>query len=194
MRNGWWPLALLTVPALAFLWVPVLAAAYADRPPPAHTGGFDEPSCHACHFDAPLDDGKGGVEVTGAPDSYRQGETYEITITVTRPEMVLAGFQVAARFAEGERAGRQAGTWDTVDDRVEIVEASDVEYAHHTPDGTELSGLDRAQWTLEWTAPADTDAPVVFHAVGNAANGDDSEFGDFIYLTELVSRVNGARK
>ena len=38
----------------------------------------------------------------------------------------------------------------------------------------------------EWTAPAG-DAPVIFHAAGNASNGDASPLGDFIYTATASS-------
>src|SRR5690606_8758969 len=46
---------------------------YPDRPPPAHTGGFGEPTCQQCHFDAPLNDPGGALYVEGLPERYTPG-------------------------------------------------------------------------------------------------------------------------
>jgi hypothetical protein len=40
-------------------------------------------------------------------------------------------------------------------------------------------------WRVEWTAPDDAAGAVIFHVAANAANGDKSESGDFIYTTEV---------
>lgn len=176
----WMPLTLVGA-AVAFLWAPVLAVAYSDRPPPAHTGGFGEPTCHACHFDQPLDDPGGTVALEGVPPGYTAEESYRLTLVLTRAEMAGGGFQLAARFAEGARAGQQAGTLRALDERVQVSEEEGILYAHHTRAGTSLNASDAARWTLEWTPPEEGSGVVVFHLVANATNGDDSEFGDFVY-------------
>ncbi len=178
--RGWIPLALGGA-VVAFLWAPVLAVAYADRPPAAHTGGFGEPTCHACHFDQPLDDPAGTLALEGVPSDYTSEESYRLTLLLTRAEMARGGFQLAARFADGERAGQQAGTLRALDERVQVTEEGGILYAHQTRMGTSLDAADTGRWTLEWTPPEKGSGAVVFHLVANAANGDDSEFGDFIY-------------
>jgi len=57
-------------------------------------------------------------------------------------------------------------------------------YAEHTAEGTAPASPGTARWVVEWTAPAAADV-VRFHVAANAANGDASEFGDFIYLREV---------
>lgn len=166
-------------------------SAYVDGPPPAHTGGFGEPTCHACHFDGPIDDPVGGLALEDVPPAYEPGRRYAIRVVLTHPEMGRAGFEMAARFAEGADAGAPAGDLGAPDARVEVtrVEASGVPYAHHTEAGSALtSDNGAAEWTVEWTAPETADARVVFHAAANAANDDISEFGDHIYTAEAISQ------
>lgn len=171
---------------------PEPSALYADRPLPGHTGGFDEPTCRACHFGEPLDAPGGALAFAGVPERYEPGETYRITVELKKPGMQRGGFQLAGRFAEGAGVGKQAGTWRPVDtERIAVtrVDSSDVEYAHHTPVGTTLVHPDSAKWTLEWTAPEEARGAVVFHAAANAANDDASAFGDFIYTQVARSRA-----
>ncbi len=164
----------------------VPAHRYADRPPPAHTGGFGEPTCRACHFQHPLNVPGGTLVLDGLPEGYAPGERYRLTVRLQREGMQRSGFELAVRFAEGPAVGRQAGTLTAADTtRATITRADAVQYVHHTVAGTALTDPNAAQWTLVWTAP-DTSAPVIFHAVGNAANGDASAFGDFIYTQEVV--------
>ncbi len=129
-----------------------------------------------------MDDPEGSLTLGGIPDTYTAGQSYQITITLTRPTMGRAGFQLAARLAGRERTGHQAGTLQEVDARVQVTTAenTDVQYAQHTELGSDLSPRDTATWTIEWISPT-TGGGVAFHVAANAANDDVSEFGDFIY-------------
>jgi hypothetical protein len=61
-----------------------------------------------------------------------------------------------------------------------------IQYAQHTEAGSRLETAGHARWTIEWTAPAGDGGTAVFHVVANAANDDDSEFGDHIYADSLI--------
>ena len=39
---------------------------YAEHPPLGHTGGFGEPTCHACHFGGEVNGGDGTLAVDAA--------------------------------------------------------------------------------------------------------------------------------
>jgi hypothetical protein len=106
----------------------------------------------------------------------------------------VAGFQLAARFAEGARAGEPAGTLTAVGPGVAVtrVETGQV-YAHHTEAGTEPPNPSGATWQLQWTAPSGAAAPgsgappaVAFHVAANSGNGDNSPLLDLIYTSEVV--------
>ncbi len=160
------------------------ATAYSEGAPPAHTGGFGEPTCHRCHFDQPLNDAAGSLRLEGLPESYAPGGRYDLRIHVERAGLRKAGFQLASRFAAGPRHGKQAGHLRAVDDRVAVVgaAASAVEYAHHSREGSIVDPAGTSRWWIEWTAPeTDEGSAVIFHLAANASNDDDSEFGDYIY-------------
>ncbi len=186
MRLSWLVLVLLGV-----FWGVALGrvSAYPEAPPVAHTGGFGEPTCRRCHFDLPLDAPGGSLTLDGVPDDYAAGARYLLTAKLIRPQMRRSGFQVSARFADGVRAGQQAGLLQPVNDHVDVVQddSSAVEYAHHTRAGTLLATPDTARWTVAWTAP-EAAGRIVFHLAANAANDDASEFGDFIYTGTWFSR------
>ena len=195
-------------PATALAWgvlaVTVTAWAappYRDGPPPGHTGGFGEPLCAECHFGGPVNAEPGTLSVA-TPDRYEPGETHSLTVRLRHPEMAAAGFQLAVRFADEPRAGEQAGTLGAPSVRASTgaampsrtavtVDSLGVEYAHQTLDGAALTGPGVAEWTVEWTAP-ESEAAVVVHVAGNAANDDASEFGDFVYAREarIPARVD----
>ncbi|HEY3279815.1 MAG TPA: choice-of-anchor V domain-containing protein [Gemmatimonadales bacterium] len=160
------------------------AALYKDGPPPAHTGGFGEPTCRQCHADAELNDSGGSLLLGGLPGAYEPGRSYDVTVTLRRAGMLRAGFQLAARYAAGDRTGTQAGMLVPADRRTKVLRdtLSGVLYAEHSLVGTTVTaGGDSARWVLRWTAPGTSHGPVVLHVAANAANDDDSPFGDFIY-------------
>ncbi|HUP00487.1 MAG TPA: choice-of-anchor V domain-containing protein [Gemmatimonadota bacterium] len=181
MRSPWAAAALGALPAA--LAAPIALTLYVDKPPPGTTGGFGEPTCHACHFDQPLDAPGGSLEIRGVPERYAPGRVYAITVELQREGAPQGGFQLAARFADGA----QAGALVPVDDRVAVTDSLGIRYAHHTAEGVEPTPI---RWTVTWRAPAAAgeagdgparDGDVLFHAAGNAANGDFSPLGDFVY-------------
>jgi hypothetical protein len=156
------------------------AAPYADGAPPGFTGGFKEQACDACHFEADVNLKPGELTISGVPERYAGGERYELTVTLTRPEMQIGGFQLAARF---EATGAQAGTLavrpaDT--EQIKVQTSDGVQYANQLQAGTALTTLGIARWTLIWTAPPSPGA-VMFHASANAANNDEFASGDYVY-------------
>lgn len=162
-------------------------SAYAEHPPVGHTGGFNEPTCHACHFGGELNAGEGELSVEGLPSGVQPGATYQLTFTL-RAEMERSGFMGAVRFADGTQAGSLTPV-DTSRVTVETVDSTGVQYAYHTLTGTEVSGAS-AEWSVEWTLPEQVSADsVVVHVSANAANGDDSEFGDDVYSIERRAAV-----
>ena len=175
---------------LLFLSLVGAAAVFKDGPPPAYTGGFGEPTCRHCHADAPLNEPGGTLTIGGLPDPYEPGRTYDLAVMLRRAGMLRAGFQLTARFATGERAGKQAGTLAPADQRSKVVRdsATGVLYIEHTFAGTPAAG-DSTRCILRWTAPASPRGPVAFHVAANAANDDDSAFGDFIYARAAEVRL-----
>ncbi len=161
-----------------------------EGPPPAHTGGFGEPTCQRCHYDGqPLGAGDGELVIGGIPDRFEPGRTYQITVTLSRPAMVRGGFELAARFAPHEPlAALQAGTLSPADpSRTAITRDSTtrVEYAHHLEPGTHPLRPGELRWWVRWTAPAERQG-VVFHAAAVAGNDDNSNLGDEVYARALM--------
>jgi len=171
----------LAIVALAA--APAVGAAFVEGPLPGMTGGFGEPTCRQCHFDHPLNAAPGSVALSGVPEHYTPGRTYALVLTLRHPEMARGGFQVAARWADGDAAGRQAGRWVATGPGVQTIPAPSggVVYLQHTRAGTAIATAGEIRWTLRWVAPGATGSAVAFHAAVNAANDDDSPLGDYIY-------------
>lgn len=184
--------ALVAMLAAGAVASPALARRLSDRPPPAHTGGFGEPTCTVCHFDTPADDGRGAIALAGLPAMYAPGETYQLTVSLSHPDLSSGGFQLSARYAEGARQGMQAGSLRALDTRVDVTGLTElpVQYARHTYDGTrpDSSGAKQTSWRIEWMAPGDGGV-VAFHVAANAANDDASPLGDYVYTKAFEAKA-----
>jgi hypothetical protein len=158
---------------------------YAAGPPAGRTGGFNEPTCRECHQHNPLNDPPGILSLAGLPPSYEPNRMYYLTLTLARPGMLAAGFQLASR--SHDREGGQAGSLAPADERTTFAPATlpALQYLQHTRPGTSLTAADTARWTFMWRAPEGL-GPVIFHVAANAANEDNSELGDFIYTLRHV--------
>ncbi|MGH9766924.1 MAG: choice-of-anchor V domain-containing protein, partial [Blastocatellia bacterium] len=163
-------------------------AAFRSGPPPSQTGAPSEGTCASCHFSFPLNSGGGTFTITGLPANYSSGQEVDITITLTQSNRALYGFQVTAL----NDAGGQAGTLIVTDPaRTQTVTGSvggGRTYIEHTFGGTTPSATNQGIWTFRWRAPATSAGRVTFYAAGNAANGNGSTDGDFIYTTTAVTQ------
>lgn len=150
----------------------------------AFTGGFGEETCHSCHFDYELNPKDGSLLVSGLPTTIKAGQTLNIAITVSRKELGKAGFQLSAR----DPGGRQTGRFE-IEDNSRVMATKSVpatlQYVQHSKEGTEPSEQGATNWKITWKAPDTLADTVFFNISANAANGDQSEFGDFIYAKEI---------
>jgi hypothetical protein len=63
---------------------------------------------------------------------------------------------------------------------------SGVQYAGQKKGGSSVSAADVTRWRVEWTAP-DRGGPVLIHVSANAADGNESADGDFVYTAASES-------
>jgi hypothetical protein len=74
------------------LVAPFVVFAFSDGPAPGHSGGFDEPTCHSCHFDNSPDDGSGTLALVGLPEVYTPGASYRLEVTLERADLERVAF------------------------------------------------------------------------------------------------------
>jgi hypothetical protein len=148
------------------------------------TGGFGEETCRSCHFDFDLNPEKGSLDIADIPDNISKGEKIDIEISVEREELGAAGFQLSARYKDGSQAGRFK-----IEDKKRImfseVVPDSLQYVQHSKIGSNPVGKNKNRWTVTWQAPDSISGPVLLNIAANAANGDQSEFGDYIYTEEM---------
>jgi hypothetical protein len=170
--------------------VPVAALAFKEGPYPNVTGGFGEQSCHLCHLDNPINAPGGAVTLDGIPPAFAPGRTYPIRVTISRPGLRRGGFEIGARFAGGRLKGRQAGSWQLLDARAQLIPGAvdkALTFVQHNQIGSRAATAGANTWTIEWTAPQVATAAVQFNVAANASNNDDSPLGDYIYLRAVTS-------
>lgn len=151
----------------------------------AYTGGFGEETCRSCHFDYNLNPEEGKLTVSGFEDKVSAGQQVQIQINVEREELGAAGFQLSARYENGKQAGNfELGNNERIMFSKSVPDS--VQYLQHTGEGSKPGTNNSQTWTVTWEAPDSVAGPVIFNLAVNAANGDQSEFGDFIYSGEWV--------
>ncbi|MBY0508348.1 MAG: hypothetical protein K2X03_30830 [Bryobacteraceae bacterium] len=190
----WMPLVLAT------LVTPVLSLAFSTGPPALRDnipsdGGV---SCTACHRAAASvnPDSLGRLSIQTSP--YRPGVKQFIRLRLSHPEASRWGFELAARLVSDET--KQAGTFTVVPGAVRVTCApgntpapcnGEAEFATHVAASTFAGQREGAEWTIEWTPPATNVGEVIFYAVGNAANNNGANSGDFIYATTARVAADG---
>ena len=170
------------------LFVVVAAYAKVTGPDAGYTNApGDFGNCTACHND-PVeepDKGPGSVRINGVPATYQPGQQYTLTVTVQQTNRVRYGFQLTVIDRTGSRAGTLASLGPETQVNV-ITGPGGRQYIEHTQLGTNPTGVGVGSWQIRWTAPSTDIGTVTFYVAGNAADGNLSTFGDYIY-TNLVT-------
>lgn len=125
-------------------------------------------SCASCHNSYALNSGDGDVSISGLPDSYFPGNTYDLSLSVTGSHSVGYGFQLIPK-----ANGSPSGSLSAVSSGMAI----ESNYAEHR--GASTSGV----WNFQWTAPATDEGTVTFYASGVATGGSRTNLGDYVYTT-----------
>lgn len=118
----------------------------------------------------------GAVTLTGLPDQFTPGETYDLQLSVEGGPGEAIGVQVAAVHDDNS----QAGTLSAVTQGLATVTYSGVTALTHQ------SPLNSRLVDFQWTAPAQAAGPVTFRFAMNSANGNGSNTGDSIYFDTLT--------
>jgi len=161
-----------------------LLMAFSSGPPLAHTGAFGEPTCLECHSGNSLNATGGSLTISNVPRNYQPGQTYQIRVNISKSGQQRWGFELAVR---GASNGQQAGSLALADaTNTQLTTFNGIQYITHTTTGTFL-GTAQGTWTFNWTAPTTPAGSIVFTAAGNAANGNFSNSGDFIYTATATS-------
>ncbi|HEY6160696.1 MAG TPA: choice-of-anchor V domain-containing protein [Bacteroidia bacterium] len=147
-----------------------------------YTGSQGESYCTSCHTGTALNGGGGSVTIGGAPSVYALGQTYTITVTVSQSNRSLFGFAMEALTSTNVNAGTLVVT-NSAEDHILTAFNGRKNITHQLNGGATVNSH---TFTFNWTAPSTNVGVVKFYAVGNAANGNNSDTGDLIYSTNVT--------
>jgi hypothetical protein len=122
------------------------------------------------------------------PSEYKAGDTLDIALALEMFGQLRWGFEITVLDGDNDYAGDLIVT-DPVNTQKNPDAVTGREYMKHTLTGTHNGTPDASPgWSLRWAAPqAEGTGPVTFYMAGNAANGNFSNSGDYIYTTlEIV--------
>ncbi|WP_411820572.1 choice-of-anchor V domain-containing protein [Hyphococcus formosus] len=149
--------------ALASMFITGAALANPDGAPWGASNPQSVQNCHSCHFDGKANLNSSAITLEGVPKAIKAGETYRLTLNLAKPEKTVAGF--LASVSRGKFSA-QAGDLEVMKGQIRSTEPK----------------LEIAKWVFDWTAPEEIDGEVVFMIAANAANDDQSSFGDEIHF------------
>ncbi|MBT3251562.1 MAG: hypothetical protein HN729_04200 [Candidatus Marinimicrobia bacterium] len=156
---------------------------YSNGPPNGRTGAPGESTCVACHSSFGLNSGSGGVTISNAPAEYVPGETYTLAITVMTSGQSRWGFEVCSRTDNLDQGGTLTVTQSNF---TTTGSSGGITYLKQRSTGTFNGQPNSANWEFAWTAPEAGTGTITLYAAGNAANGNFSTSGDYIYTTFLA--------
>ena len=166
---------------LVLLFVTSTGSAFAFSAGPFDelTGALNEANCTQCHAGNALNDSDGSLMLK-IPETYQPNAVYTIIVNLSRTGQSKWGFEMTALDSNGGRAGSFAADNAA---NTQVSEAKGKQYIKQTFVGTATGTKDANSWEFQWTAPDADIGPITFYAAGNAANGDFTASGDYIYTT-----------
>lgn len=180
------------VPAVTMILIlPGVGLANRGNTPPGTTGSPASlgNSCTLCHESAA---GSGMVEILGLPALYQADQAYDLTVRVSDPTKVGAGFQISAEDALGNHLGTLL-VIDSLNTRFSQLTGDGLNWVGHTADGVAdsltswISNGNAAEYRLRWQAPPGDMGPITFYAAGIAIDNDFFIAGDLVYVTSVTT-------
>ena len=173
--------------------------AFSTGPPAARTnapalGTFPaETTCSGCHTSFALNSGPGSLTITGLPATYSPNQELTVVVTVTQADRLRYGFEATVLDDQGRKAGELVVT-DA--NRTRLVDGTGNfigrQYIQHILPGVAPSGPDQGSWSFTWRAPSQSVGRVTFYVAGNAANGSNTNQGDYIYNASQSLQAAGS--
>jgi len=147
---------------------------------PGHTGADGSTTCATagCHSGNVLNATGGSVVITGLPDTYSPGTTYNFSVTISHgASRSKWGFAVKAIGTNNSNVG----SFTTTNINAGSIGGGEIGHLNAPSQAGSTYTFNNLSWTAP-AAPQSTEQTVRFFVVGNAANGIGST-GDFIYTT-----------
>ncbi|MEX6633812.1 choice-of-anchor V domain-containing protein [Hyphococcus lacteus] len=153
----------------------ITAMPAAANPGGAPWGASDPQSiqnCHSCHFDGKPQMNSMAISLDGLPDRIDPGATYTLNLRFAKPAGTVAGFLASA----------SAGRFSATDEALEV---NSGQIRSTEPKAGTVPR--HVKWQFEWKAPDNMGEVIIMIAV-NAANDDQSSFGDEIHFRTFTAK------
>ena len=157
---------------------------YSNNPPNGRTGAPGQTTCASgnCHNSYTLNSGSGEIHING-PSIYSPGEIYNFTLNINQANQDRWGFELCSLTDEMDQGGIINLT-DNINTQISLT--SGLTYLKQTTNGTFDGQPNIAEWGFEWEAPMVGMGPITFYFSGNAANGNGTRTGDYIYIDNFT--------
>jgi hypothetical protein len=173
-------------PILAF--VMLTSEQFSDDGRAGFTGSPGEDDCTNCHNSFAVNTGGGTIslQVPGMTgNEYVPGQTYSLSVTVSRSANNLFGFGFEALNTLLDNSGNLIIT-DVASTQIKtrVVNGITKRNVVHTLNGGASTGS--KTFNFDWTAPTTGSGPVTFYFAGVAANGNGEDDNDYVYKSSLT--------
>jgi len=161
---------------------------FSDDGRAGYTGSPGETDCTTCHSSFPVNTGGGTItfQNAGMPlNEYVAGQTYNMSITVSRTSNNLFGFGFEALNSLNDNAGTLVIT-DAAATQIKtrVVNSVTRRNVVHQLNAGAASGS--KTFNFSWTAPSSGTGPVSFYFAGVAADGNANDNNDYVYKSSLT--------
>lgn len=147
------------------------------------TGGPGEMDCTNCHL-GKLSDARPRLRLDGLTDRVKSGSHQLFTLTLTHPDMNVAGIQTVIRPLQDEHEQQDVGHLQSA--QLTILKKDGLVYLNHGHPLTAKAG--KVIVTVEWDVPM-TSGFAILNTAMVAANGDGSPFGDSVVILEKTIEI-----
>lgn len=173
----------LAVGAICITDLTSTAHSNAGGAPMGRTGSpGDGSNCTSCHSGSAS---SGGTITSNVPlTGYIPGTTYNITATITVAGINKFGFEVSPQGT----TSTQKGTLVVTNATETKLLGSTGKYITHKSTGT--AGTGTKTWNFDWVAPAAGSGNAILYGAFVAANGNGTNSGDQVFLTNLLIQEN----
>ncbi len=172
----------------AFACVLFYAGTTSDNGRAGYTGSPGETKCNTCHNQFPLESGGGSAMLVSNMTNweYQPGQTYQMSLVVSRTGNPLFGMDLEALDSTNDNAGTLVITNTKTQIKTKTVNGIVRNNVVHTLNGGATASL--MAFTFDWTAPATSIGPVTMYYTGVAADNDGGTDGDYVYSgTQLIT-------
>ena len=154
-----------------------------------YTNSVGEGNCTSCHSPTAVNSGTGKVEIKHdiPTEGYTPGNTYAISVVVSKTGFNLFGFDFQALNTSNSSIGALAVTDSK---STQIINSGRANMTHVRNGGASSNSK---SFNFNWTAPAKGTGTVKFYSSGLCANANNSTSGDYTHTTSVsISEISNS--